>query len=304
MTANGWTQIALYAVLLLVVTKPLGVYMTHVYEGSVRWLAPVERLVYRVCRVNPDEDQHWTAYGIALLLFSAVTMVVSYVAFRLQAVLPLNPAHLAAVTDRQAFETAASFTTNTNWQSYSGEATLSYLSQMVQLTFHNFVSAAAGMAVAVALARGIARRSDGRIGNFWADLVRGILYILLPLSLVLALVLVQQGVIQNVRPYVEATTVEGAKQVLAMGPAASQIAIKQLGTNGGGFFNANSAHPFENPTPLSNFLEMFALLMIPAALVYTYGRIVGNRRHAWALWAAMFVMFAAGVVTSYWAEAR
>jgi K+-transporting ATPase ATPase A chain len=303
-TANGWLQILVFSAALLAVTVPLGAYMVRVYDGRAQWLAPVERAIYRVCGVAPAEDQHWTRYAAGLLLFSAASMLVSYVAFRLQARLPLNPAGLPAVTNHQAFETAASFTTNTNWQSYGGETTMSYLSQMLQLAFHNFTSAAAGMAAAVALARGIARRSGGRIGNFWTDLVRGTLYILLPLSLVLALVLVQQGVIQNFAHYVTVTTVEGAKQVLAMGPAASQIAIKQLGTNGGGFFNVNSAHPFENATPITNFLEMFAILMIPAALVYTFGRLVGNRKHAWALWVAMFALFAAGVGTAYWAEGR
>jgi K+-transporting ATPase ATPase A chain len=304
MTTNGWLQILCYSALLFALTKPLGVYMLRVYNGSYRFLSFLERVIYRVGGVNPEEDQHWTRYGLAVLTFGAVSMLISYVVFRLQAHLPLNPAHMAAVTDHQAFETAASFTTNTDWQSYGGETTMSYLSQMTQLTFHNFTSAAAGMAAAVALARGIARRSAGRIGNFWVDLVRGTLYILLPLSFVLALVLIQQGVIQNAMNYVTVTTVEGAKQVLAMGPAASQIAIKQLGTNGGGFFNANSAHPFENPTPLSNFLEMFSILLIPAALVYTFGRIAGSVKHAWALWAAMFLLFVAGVTTSYWAEAR
>jgi K+-transporting ATPase ATPase A chain len=304
MTANGWLQILFYAVLLLALTKPLGVYMLRVYDGSMRWLAPVERAIYRVCGIDPAEDQHWTRYAGSLLFFSAVSMLVTYVAFRLQHVLPLNPFNRAAVPDRQAFETAASFTSNTNWQSYSGETMLSYFSQMTQLTFHNFTSAAAGMATAVALARGIARRSAGRIGNFWTDLVRGTLYILVPLSFVLALVLVQQGVLQNFKAPVSVTTVEGATQVLSMGPAASQIAIKQLGTNGGGFWNANSAHPHENPTPLTNFVEMFAILIISAALVYTFGRIVNNRKHAWALWTAMFVLFAGGVTTAYWAESR
>jgi K+-transporting ATPase ATPase A chain len=304
MTANGWLQILFYSVLLLALTKPLGVYMVRVYDGSLRWLAPVERAIYRLCGVDPEEDQHWTRYAGALLLFSVVSMLVTYVALRLQARLPLNPAGLPAVADRQAFETAASFTTNTNWQSYSGEVTMSYLSQMMQLAFHNFTSAASGMAAAVALTRGIVRRSGGRLGNFWVDLVRGTLYILLPLAFVLALVLVQQGVIQNFAKYVTVTTVEGAKQVLAMGPAASQIAIKQLGTNGGGFFNVNSAHPFENATAISNFLEMFAILVIPAALVYTYGHMVKNRKHGWALWAAMFVVFFGGVTIAYWAEAR
>ncbi len=207
----------------------------------------VERVIYRICGVDADEDQHWTRYASAVLLFSAVSLLVTYVALRLQHLLPLNPAHRDAVPDRQAFETAASFTTNTNWQSYSGETTMSYFSQMTQLTFHNFASAAAGMGAAVALARGVSRRSAGRIGNFWVDLMRGTLYVFLPLSFVLALVFVQQGVIQNFHAYVTATTLEGAKQVLAMGPVASQEAIKQIGTNGGGFFNANSAHPFENP---------------------------------------------------------
>ena len=304
MTTSGWLQILFYSVLLLALTKPLGAYMVRVYDGSLRWLGPVERTIYRVCGVDPEEDQHWTRYAGGLLLFSLVSMLVTYVALRFQAHLPLNPAGLPAVADRQAFETSASFTTNTNWQSYSGEVTMSYLSQMMQLAFHNFTSAASGMAAAVALARGIARRSGGRLGNFWVDLIRTTLYILLPLSFLFALVLIQQGVIQNFAQYVTLTTVEGAKQVLAMGPAASQIAIKQLGTNGGGFFNVNSAHPFENATAISNFLEMFAILVIPAALVYTFGAIVKNKKHGWALWAAMFIVFFGGVTTAYWAEAR
>ena len=304
MTANGWLQILVYAVVVLAVTRPMGLYLLRVYDGSLRWLAPVERLIYRLCGIDPEDDQHWTRYAAGLLLFSAVSMLVTYVALRLQGSLPLNPFHRAGVVDRQAFETAASFTTNTNWQSYSGETTMSYLSQMMQLAFHNFTSAACGVAAAVALARGIARRSGGRIGNFWADLIRGTLYVFLPLSLVLALLFVQQGVIQNFAPYVTAHTLEGARQVLAMGPVASQEAIKQLGTNGGGFFNANAAHPFENPTPWTNFLSMAAILLIPAGLTYTFGRMVKNQRHGWALWAAMFVLFAGGVSTAYWAEAR
>src|SRR5512147_2811782 len=302
MTANGWLQILFYSALLLALTKPLGVYMVRVYDGSMRWLAPLERVVYRLCGIDPEEDQHWTRYAGGLLLFSVVSMLVTYVALRLQAHLPLNPAGLPAVPNRQAFETAASFTTNTNWQSYSGEVTMSYLSQMMQLAFHNFTSAASGMAAAVALARGIARRSGGRLGNFWTDLVRGTLYILLPLSFVLALVLVQQGVIQNFAKYVTVTTVEGAKQVLAMGPAASQIAIKQLGTNGGGFFNVNSAHPFENPTPLSNFLESLSILLISAALCYTFGKMVGDTRQGWALLAAMTLIFVVFLGVAVWAE--
>ncbi|HEY2898027.1 MAG TPA: potassium-transporting ATPase subunit KdpA, partial [Gemmatimonadaceae bacterium] len=304
MTASGWFQIVFFSVILLMVTKPMGIYVLGVYDGSMRWLAPVERLIYRFCGVDADEDQHWTRYATAVLLFSAISLLVTYVALRLQHVLPLNPAHRDAVPDRQAFETAASFTTNTNWQSYPGETTMSYFSQMTQLAFHNFVSAAAGMAAAVALARGVSRRSGGRLGNFWVDLTRGTLYLFLPMCVVLALVFVQQGVIQNFHSYITATTVEGANQVLAMGPVASQEAIKQLGTNGGGFFNANSAHPFENPTPFTNFLQILAIFIIPAGLVYAYGRMVKNVRHGWAIWAAMYVLFFAGVTTAYWAEAR
>ncbi|HUL50697.1 MAG TPA: potassium-transporting ATPase subunit KdpA [Gemmatimonadales bacterium] len=305
MTLNGWLQIAFYSVALLLITKPLGVYMVKVYEGSLTWLRPVERLLYRLAGVNPDEDQHWTAYAASMLIFSLASMLLTYVVLRLQHLLPLNPQHMAAVPDRQAFETAASFTTNTNWQSYSGETTMSYFSQMTQLAFHNFMSAAAGVAVAVAFIRGIVRKeAGGRLGNFWADLVRGTLYLFLPLSAVLALFFVQQGVIQNFSHYMTATTLEGAKQVLAMGPVASQEAIKQLGTNGGGFFNANSAHPFENPTPWSNFWQMLAIFAVAAGLTYTFGRMAKNQKHGWAIWAAMYVLFLGGVATSYWAEAR
>ena len=304
MTVNGWLQIAFYSIVLLLITKPLGIYVLKVYDGSLTWLGPVERLLYRAAGVDPAEDQHSTRYTASMLIFSAASMLLTYAALRLQHLLPLNPQGLAAVPDRQAFETAASFTTNTNWQSYSGETTMSYFSQMTQLAFHNFMSAAVGVAVAVALARGIVRRSAGRLGNFWADLVRGTLYLFLPLSALLALLFVQQGVIQNFAHYVTVTTVEGAKQILAMGPVASQEAIKQLGTNGGGFFNANSAHPFENPTPWTNFWQMLAIFAIPAALTYTYGRMAKNQKHGWALWAAMYVLFISGVAVSYWAEAR
>ena len=304
MTANGWLQIGIYSILVLLITKPLGLYIVRVYDGSLTWLAPVERVIYRVSGIGPPEDQHWTRYTVSMLVFSAASMLLTYAVLRLQHLLPLNPQGMGAVVDRQAFETAASFTTNTNWQSYSGETTMSYLSQMTQLTFHNFASAATGIALAMALVRGIVRRSAGTLGNFWTDLVRGTLYLLLPMSLVLALVLTQQGVIQNVSHYVTATTVEGAKQVLAMGPVASQEAIKELGTNGGGFFNANSAHPFENPTPLTNLLEMLAIFAIPSALTYTYGRMARNQRHGWAIWAAMYILFLAGVTTVYRAEAR
>jgi K+-transporting ATPase ATPase A chain len=307
MTANGWLQIAFYSVLLLALTKPLGAYMVKAYDGSLTWLRPVERFLYRLGGIDPEEDQHWTQYAGAMLLFSLVSMLLTYVVLRLQYFLPLNPQKFAGVVDRQAFETSASFTTNTNWQSYSGEVTMSYFSQMTQLTFHNFTSAASGMAVMVGLIRGIARHggeAKGRIGNFWADLVRGTLYILLPLAFIVALLLVQQGVIQNFRPYVEVATLQGGKQVLAMGPAASQIAIKQLGTNGGGFFNVNSAHPFENSTPWSNFVEMFSLLIISSGLTWTFGRMVKRQAHGWALWAVMFTIYLAGVTAAYWAEAR
>jgi len=304
MTASGWLQIGFFALAVLLVTKPLGLYLVAVYEGRVRWLAPVERLLYRLAGVDPEEDQHWTRYAGAMLLVSAVSMLLTYLALRLQHLLPFNPQGFAAVPDRQAFETAASFTSNTNWQSYSGESTMSYFSQMNQLAFHNFLSAAVGIALAVALVRGIARRSAGQLGNFWADLVRGILYVLLPLSLLVALILIQQGAIQNFRPYLEVTTLEGAKQTIAMGPVASQEAIKQLGTNGGGFFNANAAHPFENPTPWTNFWSMFTIFAIPSALTWLLGRMTRHQRHGWAVWSAMSILFFAGVSTAYWAEAR
>lgn len=304
MTANGWLQIALFSVAVLLVTKPLGIYILRVYDGSMGWLRPVERALYRIAGVDPNEEQHWTRYAASMLLFSAASMLLTYAVLRLQHVLPLNPAQRGPVVDRQAFETAASFTTNTNWQSYSGETTMSYFSQMTQLAFHNFVSAAVGVALAIALARGLTRRSAGRLGNFWVDLVRGTLYLFLPLSLLLALLFVQQGMIQNFSPYLTVTTAEGAKQVLAMGPVASQEAIKQIGTNGGGFFNANAAHPFESPTPWTNFLSVFSIFWIPSALTYTYGRMARKQRHGWAIWAAMFVLFFAGVSTAYWAEAR
>ena len=283
MTTNGWLQIAFYSVCLLLVAKPLGAYMVRVYDGSMGWLRPVERLLYRVAGIDPAEDQHWTRYTAAMLFFSVVSMLLTYVVFRLQHVLPLNPQAMAAVSDRQAFETAASFTTNTNWQSYGGETTMSYFSQMTQLAFHNFVSAAVGMALAIALVRGIARRGSearGRLGNFWADLVRGTLYVLLPLSFIVALVLIQQGVIQNFKPYDTITTLEGGTQMLAMGPVASQVAIKQIGTNGGGFFNMNSAHPFENPTPWSNFIEMFSIFALSSGLIWTL-RADGEEARAW-----------------------
>ena len=304
MTFNGWLQILFFSVCVLLIARPLGVYLVRVFDGSLGGLRWIERPVYRLCGVDEREDQHWTRYAAGLLLFSIVSMLLTYVVLRLQRMLPLNPQHLPAVPDRQAFETSASFTTNTNWQSYVGETTMSYFSQMTQLAFHNFGSAAVGVAAAVALVRGIARKSAGRLGNFWVDLTRCTLYVLLPFSAILALIFVQQGVIQNFKPYLDVTTLEGAKQTIAMGPVASQEAIKQLGTNGGGFFNANAAHPFENPTPWSNFWSMFAIFAIPSALTYMLGRMVKRQRHGWAVWAAMFVLFLAGVTTAYWAEAR
>src|SRR5512138_460423 len=307
MTANGWLQILFYCACVLLVAKPLGIYLVKVYDGSLGWLRPVERVIYRLCGVDADEDQHWTRYAGAMLVFSLATMLLTYLVLRLQHVLLLNPQRLAAVTDRQAVETSASFTTNTNWQSYVGEQVMSYFSQMTQLAFHNFASAAVGIAVAVAFVRGIARRggeAKGRIGNFWVDLVRGTLYVFLPFCLVLSMLFVQQGVIQNFNPYLEVTTLEGAKQTIAMGPVASQEIIKQLGTNGGGFFNANAAHPFENPTPWTNFWSMFTIFMIPSALTYLLGRMVRNQKHGWAVWTAMFVLFFGGASTAYWAEGR
>jgi K+-transporting ATPase ATPase A chain len=302
-TAIGWLQIAGFSLAVLLVTRPLGLYLVAVYDGRMRWLGPVERVLYRAAGVDPTREQHWTEYAAGMLLFSAVSLLLTYAALRLQGLLPLNPQGFGGVVNRQAFETAASFTTNTNWQSYAGESTMSYFSQMTQLAFHNFVSAAVGMALAVSLVRGIARRSAGTLGNFWADLVRSTLYVLVPLSLLVALLLAHQGVIQNFDSYLQVTTLEGAKQTIAMGPVASQEAIKQLGTNGGGFFNANAAHPFENPTPWSNFWSMVAIFAIPSALTYLLGRMVRNQRHGWAVWSAMAVLFLGGVATTYWAEA-
>jgi len=310
MTLNGWLQITLYALVILAVTKPLGLYMFRVLEGErhplSRVTGPLERAIYRICGIDPRREQGWREYTLALLAFSALGVLVTYAIERLQHLLPLNPQHLPAVEPALAFNTAVSFTTNTNWQAYVGETTMSYLTQMAGLAWHNFTSAAAGIAVAVALARGITRRSDGKapgtIGNFWADVVRSTVHLLLPISAVVALLLVSQGVIQNLSPYREVATLDGGTQLLAMGPVASQEAIKELGTNGGGFFNANSAHPFENPTPLSNFIELILIFMIPAGLTYTFGRMARNQRQGWALFAAMALLFSAGIATAYWAE--
>jgi K+-transporting ATPase ATPase A chain len=312
MTAIGWVQIALFFVVVLALTKPLGAYMFRVFEGSQqplpRVLGRVERFTYRLCGVDPGAGQTWPVYAFSLLAFSLFGMLVTYAIQRLQHVLPFNPQHLPAVEPALAFNTAASFTTNTNWQAYTPETTVSYLTQMAGLAWHNFTSAAAGIAVALAISRGLTRTAGAvggkSIGNFWVDLVRATLYVLLPISFFYALFLVSQGVLQNLAPYPEVTTLEGAKQVLAMGPVASQEAIKMLGTNGGGFFNANSAHPFENPTPLTNFVQMVSIFAIPSALTYTYGRMARDQRQGWALLSAMAALSIAGVAALYWAEAH
>jgi potassium-transporting ATPase potassium-binding subunit len=299
-------QFGIYFVLLLALTPPLGRFMARVYSGEPNFLTrvfgPVERLIYRACGVDANAEQNWKRYAAGMLAFNAVGLVVLYAILRLQHLLPLNPMKLAPMSPHLAFNTAVSFVTNTNWQSYGGESTLSYLSQMVGLTVQNFVSAATGMAVAIALVRGFARRSASGVGNFFVDCTRSTLYILLPFALVGALLLAWQGVPQNFDSYTQAHTLEGAQQTLAQGPAASQIAIKQLGTNGGGFFNVNSAHPYENPTPLSNFIECLFILLIPAAVVYTFGCMVRDRRQGWALWAAMSILFIGGLVICYTSE--
>jgi len=307
MTGNGILQIGLYAAIILGLVRPLGGFMARVFAGERTWLTPLlgplEQAIYRLSGVNPGQEQHWTAYTVAMLLFNLAGCLVLYGLMRVQHLLPLNPQGLGPVPPDLAFNTAVSFTTNTNWQNYGGESTMSYLVQMAGLTFHNFVSAATGIALAIAMVRGFARHSARTVGNFWADLVRCTLYVLLPLSLALALVLVWQGVPQNLQPYVQVTTLESATQTIAQGPVASQEAIKQLGTNGGGFFNANSAHPYENPTPLSNLLAMLAIFLIGAPLTNTLGRMVKDERQGWALLAAMAVLCFAGVAVAYWAEA-
>ena len=311
MTVAGWLQIAVFLLLIAAVAKPLGVYMYRVFEGKrqplPKLLGPIERFLYRLCGVDPSKEQTWLQYTLALLVFSLLGLVVTYAIERLQGALPLNPQRFAAVPPDLAFNTAASFTTNTNWQAYSGESTMSYLTQMAGLAWHNFTSAAAGIGVALALARGLTRRggpdAPRTLGNFWVDLVRATLYVLLPLSFVAALLLVWQGVIQDFSAYREITTLEGAKQLLTLGPVASQEAIKELGTNGGGFFNANSAHPFENPTPFSNFFELLLIFAIPGALTYLYGRMAGSQKQGWALFGAMAALFLAGVAVAYPSEA-
>jgi K+-transporting ATPase ATPase A chain len=300
MNIRDTIQLLLFVVLLILSAKPLGLYLEKVFDGKPTFLSPIlrpiENIFYRIIGYNPEEDQFWSHYAIHLLVFSGVSCLFTYAVLRLQHYLPLNPAALGSISPHLAFNTAMSFTTNTNWQSYGGESTLSYFSQMIALTFQNFLSAAVGLAVAVALIRGVTKKEGGGIGNFWADLTRGILYIFLPLCLVFSIFLMSQGVIQNLLPYQEVTTLEGAKQTIAQGPVASQVAIKMLGTNGGGFFNANAAHPYENPTPLSNFIQMFSIFLIPGALVYLLGRKAKNLRHGWAVWSGMLLIFLAGVL--------
>src|SRR5215467_1250387 len=310
MTGLGVLQIALFFALILLCTKPLGAFMAKVFEGQRTFLHPVLRwlevLTYKVAGIREDVEQRWTQYAASLLSFSIFGFLLTYLLQRVQGILPLNPQHFGAanVPPDLAFNTATSFVTNTNWQAYSGESTLSYFVQMAALAVQNFASAAAGMAIAVALIRGFARQERRTIGNFWVDVTRATVYVLLPLSIVAGLLFVSQGVIQNLKPYTEATTLEGAKQTLALGPVASQEAIKQLGTNGGGFFNANAAHPFENPTPFSNFLSLFMIFAVPSALTYTYGRMARDQRHGWAIWGAMSILFFAGVVACYHFEAQ
>jgi K+-transporting ATPase ATPase A chain len=333
MTGNGWIQILAFLVLIFALTKPLGIFLARVFNRERTFLDPVarpiERLLYRVTGVDENREMPWTEYAFAMLLFSGVSMIVLYLIERVQQWLPWNPQKFGAVAQDLAFNTAASFTTNTNWQNYAGEATMSYLTQMAGLAYHNFVSAAVGIALAIAFVRGIARREKETIGNFWVDMTRATLWLLLPMCIIYALALVSQGVVQNLKPYdtvklvepqqVQKTGADGkpmvgqdgkpvmdtvTDQTIAQGPVASQEAIKMLGTNGGGFFNANSSHPYENPTPLSNYLQMLSIFAIPAALTYTLGRMSGSQRHGWAVWAAMAFLFLCGVTTAYWAEAR
>jgi potassium-transporting ATPase potassium-binding subunit len=333
MTTNGWLQILLYLAIIFAVTRPLGVFMARAFSRERTFLDPIarplERLLYRLTGVDESHEMRWTEYAVAMLMFSGVSMLVLYLIERVQQFLPFNPQKLAAVGTDLAFNTAASFTTNTNWQNYAGEATMSYLTQMAGLAYHNFSSAAVGIALAIAFIRGIARREKETIGNFWVDMTRATLWVLLPMCIVASLLLVSQGVVQNLRPYDTAKLIEPQQvqktgpdgkpmtgvdgkpvmdtvtdQTIAQGPVASQEAIKQLGTNGGGFFNANSAHPFENPTPLSNYFEMLLIFAIPAGLTYTLGRMTGSQRHGWAVWAAMAALFLAGATVAYWAEAQ
>ena len=325
MTANGWLQIGLFLAVIFLLTKPLGIFLFRVFERRPTILdivlRPIEKLIYRIVGVDERKEMPWTEYGVTMLLFSAVSMILLYLMERFQHWLPLNPQKLANVSPDLAWNTAVSFTTNTNWQAYTPESTMSYLTQMAGLAYHNFASAAVGIALAIALIRGVSRNESKTIGNFWVDLTRCFLWVLLPVCLAGSLVLISQGVVQNLRPYATARLVEPqttqtpgpdgkmvmqsvTQQVIALGPAASQEIIKMFGTNGGGFFNANSAHPYENPTPLSNFFEMVLIFAIPSALTYTLGRMTGSQRHGWAVWAAMTALFLVGVTATYWAEAR
>jgi potassium-transporting ATPase potassium-binding subunit len=325
MTTNGWLQIVFFLAVILAITKPLGAFMTRVFNREKTFLdfalRPIERLLYKICGVHEDREMRWTEYGTAMLLFSAVSMFLLYLIERAQHILGFNPQKLANIAPDLAWNTAASFTTNTNWQSYVPESTMSYLTQMAGLAYHNFASAAVGIALAVAVIRGIARRESKTIGNFWVDLTRSFLWVLLPISFVVALVLVSQGVVQNLKPYATAQLVEPqtvqtqtpdgktttqtvTQQTIAVGPVASQEAIKMFGTNGGGFFNTNSAHPFENPTPFTNFLQMILIFAIPSGLTYTLGRMTKTPRHGWAIWSAMAVLFLVGAVAAYTAESR
>src|SRR5271167_3493758 len=307
MTFNGWLQILLYCLVIIAITAPFGGYMTRVFAGERTLLSPVlrpvERVLYRLSGVDETAEQYWVSYAIAVLAFSFAGFVSLYALQRLQNVLPFNPAGQDAISPDSSFNTSVSFITNTNWQSYVPEATMSYLTQMAGLTVHNFASAATGIALAVALVRGFARRSAQTIGNFWVDLTRCVLYILLPVSIVVGLVFVWQGMPQNLGAYTEATTLEGAKQVIAQGPVASQEVIKIMGTNGGGFFNANSAHPFENPTALTNFVQIILIFAIGAALTNVFGRMVGDQRQGWAIFSVMSVLFLAGTAVAYSSEA-
>jgi K+-transporting ATPase ATPase A chain len=307
MTINGWIQIAAFCAIIILLVKPLGGYMTRVFTGERTLLSPVlgpvERVLYRLAGTSEREDQHWTGYAAAMLSFNIAGFLLLYMMQRFQGSLPFNPAAMSAVPPELSFNTAVSFVTNTNWQNYGGESTMSYLVQMAGLTVQNFVSAATGIAVGMALIRGFARASGKSIGNFWVDLTRSTLYVLLPLCVVLTLAYVWLGVPQTIGSYVAATTVEGAQQTIAVGPVASQLAIKMLGTNGGGFFNANSAHPFENPDAIANFIQMVSIFALGAALTNVFGRMVGNQRQGWAILATMGILFVAGVAVTYWAEA-
>jgi len=306
MPVTDLLQLLLFLALLLLITRPLGAYMARVFAGERTLLdpvlRPVERLIYRLCGIDPTQEMRWTTYTVTMLLFSFAGLVLLYAILRLQHFLPWNPQHLAGMRPDTAFSTAVSFATNTNWQNYPGETSVSYFTQMVGLTWHNFVSAAAGIALAIAFIRGLTRRSARQIGNFWVDLVRTCLWVLVPFCIVGALILISQGVIQNLHPYTIARTLEGSRQVIAQGPVASQEIIKEFGTNGGGFFNANSSHPYENPTPLTNLIEMLAVLAIPAGLTHTFGRYAHDQRQGWALFAAVFALFLAGFGVIYASE--